>query len=174
MNIEIQRDFWKSPWFLAALLSVVLAVWSLGSVVGMNRQKRQARVEMNDARETHQMMERLEPFLTQFAQIDGIAAGQEFSGLASTRESARKAGILERQIERLDSPKIKTLKSGDVLHRETYKLKSVRIAQVARFIDIVEGNYLNVSCYDLSMANLKMADKKDRWDVSIYLAYLTK
>ncbi len=173
MREWLNRQIFRQPLFWAIVLPVVLAFWALSTALAMSERHRRADDQVKTAQEIDQQARHILDQLSEHGGL-GRVTGRTFDGLQSALECAAFAGIQQKQIDRMDAPKLKKLKDGSYLHRETYKLNFVRVEQTARFIDYAENAFLDVSCYDLSLVNMKVADKKDRWEATVYLAYLEK
>ena len=175
MRDWLNREILRRPTVWAVTLLAFLALWAVSSAMASHRAHKEKERALAQARTVHFDTQRVLRELRRRGMLglDSVT-GDPFDGLASARQCARQAGIQDRQMNRLESPKVKKLKNGDILHRETYKLSYVQLANVAKFIDFAENGFPDVSCYDVSLLNLKVKDKKDRWEATIYLAYLVK
>ena len=172
MQLRINRELFYEPYFWAIFVPALLGFWAIGAAFTLNSAQDKANRRVKDARETDENGRDIMQYLTRSGKLglDG-GIGKAFEGIKSARECASVARIPETRLARLESSKIKSLKSGKELHRETYKLSNVKLLQIALFIDHAEQTYLNVSCHDLSMVFVK-GKGKDLWDATVYLAYL--
>jgi len=172
MRLQINKEVFYKPYFWAIFVPAFLSFWAIAAAFTLNSVHDEANRRVNDARETDENGRDIMEYLTRSGKL-GLEGGigNAFEGIKSARECAFTARIPEARLVRLESSKIKSLKSGRQLHRETYKLSNVKLLQIALFIDYAEQTYLNVSCHDLSMVFVK-GKGKDLWEATVYLAYL--
>ena len=174
MPLKIDKELLYKPYFWAICVPAFLGLWAIAVAFTLNNAHDKATRSIKNARDTDENGREILHYLTRSGKL-GLEGGigKAFEGVKSARECARVARIPEARLVRLESSKIKSLKSGKQLHRETYKLSKVKLLQIALFIDNAEQSYLNVSCHDLSMVFVK-GKGKDLWEATVYLAYLEK
>ena len=174
MPVKVDKELLQKPYFWAVCVPALLLVWMIPVAFALGDARDKA---LRDVKDTAKVEEHSRTVLSHLKRSGKLGfegdIGKEFDGIKAARQCAWNAKISESRLVRLESSKIKSLKSDRLLHRETYQLSNVKLLQIALFIDYAEQTYLNVSCHDLSMIFVK-GKSKDLWEATVYVAYLEK
>lgn len=169
----MDTEILKQPRTWAIVIPVLLAVWAFGALINMLGHRSQAENLLDRSvgviKDARLILNAMEESGVQAMDVASVA---EFNGLASARVCARAGLISESRVIRGESGNPMPQKNGSILHRETYKLKSVKLEQIARFVDCAERRFSNVNCSQLGIERARSKDR-DSWDVTVSFQYLT-
>lgn len=174
MNIQFNKELVKNIYFWAIAVPAILMIWSLFSALGSAEVKELSQRKMSALEKVNKSSQEIRMILRKSPGVGMVGGGDAvFLGKKSAYECAKLARISDTQMTRGESSSSKKLKDGSEMHRETYKLRKVRLLQVVQFIDHAEMNYADVSCSTFSLSYTR-TQSKDSWDATINLEYLNR
>jgi len=170
--MELNVEMLKKPFTWALIIPSVLGLWTIIATVKMVGIRTEAGKQAQVARLVEKKVQEIESIRKRTGEAEGSLI-RSFDLASSTRECAEAAQIPEAKIIRGENSRSKQQKDGKFQHTQSYKLKSIKLIQIARFIDFAEINYSSLHCAKLQI-NPARSKSKDAWDATITFIYLKK
>ena len=173
--MDFDAKMLKKPEAWAVIVPAVLVVWSIGTTLKMLDCRNRALSQRDQSRQVQANVHTIKSILRRSGHqdISDASINIEFDRVSSARRCAKEALITESKLHRIESPNAKPQKDGSFLFRETFKLNSIKLLQIARFIDFAERNYSSLNCTQATIYPARIKTK-DSWDATINFQYLKK
>jgi len=171
--MQYDRAMLKKPQFWAVIVPAILSVWAIGATAKMFKYRSEADYQIELTSDSRNNARSIASVLKRAGRYDLLETSlyRSFNRVTSARQCAKAAAIPESQLYRGESSKPKQQKDGSFLHRENFHLNSVRLIQIAKFIDYAEQNYTSLICTGVTIAPARKKSK-DSWDATINFQYL--
>ncbi len=175
IDIEINKETFKKPFTWAIIIPLTLLLCATLATAQMYKAKNIAVKHEGYYDETTETAERIVKLIKD-AGIDGSINAQleDFIPVNSGRACAKAANIHETRMAKESSSEPKKLKDGRFRHKQIFKFKSVRMIQIAKFIEHAEMNYTALTCKLISIIPVEINKDKDLWDASIDLEFISE
>ncbi|MCF7957494.1 MAG: hypothetical protein K9M57_03490 [Phycisphaerae bacterium] len=177
MNIdtEINKETFKKPFTWAIIIPLVLLLGASLATAKMYTAKSKAVKYEGIYLKVAGMADRIDA-IKKDAGIEGAVDTQleDFMQVNSGRACAKAANIHESRMSQETSYAPKKLKDGRFKYKEIFKLKSVHMLQVAKFVEHAELNYTALICKQISVRPVENTKTKDLWDVTVELEFTSE
>lgn len=165
----------KKPQSWAIIIPAFLLIWAFMATINMLDKQSDAQSRIQKTRQALQYARSIQGKMREFGDT-GIDQSQikTFDLVTSARKCAKAAAI---PIEKLSEGSIsagKKRKDGSVQRNQNYNLKSVRMFQIAKFIDFAEQNYSSLNSSKINIAPSPTKKSKDLWNATITFQYIKK
>ena len=169
--MNINYDILKKPMAWSIIVPGVLLIWMLISLSGMVYSKDNWRRSQTSLEKTLGYKKEILSLLKKSGTDTPTASIQNYDGLDSALVCADYAEIDNASIKRKQTSAPKQERGSDRwLYHESYDLSSVKLLQIAKFIDYAERNFSSLYCKKLDIRPAS-DNKKNSWDAAITFHY---
>lgn len=169
--MTLDKDLFRQPRFWQIAVPALLFLYAAGATFDMFAQKKNAQEQKSITENAYQHAREIKGILDKVGSQSTVTSEtRAFDGVASARKCAQVADIPEVRLSRGESSSPKKDKDGTVKIMESFKLRGVKLIQIARFVDFAEKNYDTLKCTQITITNSRNP-KKDHWDADINMQY---
>ena len=165
----------KKPRLWSIVVPAVFFLWAISSTANMLNYRQKAKSRLEITNNVKSKARHIESILKRAGRGNksGTSLNLDFDTVASSHQCAQAAAIPVALLSQGGSSKPKLLKDGSLRHNENFNLTSVRLIQIAKFIDFAERNYSSLRCTKVTIKPIR-GKKRDAWDATISFQYLKK